>query len=169
MNDKRKEHKRSRLRKGIILPILGLTVVLILIIISLFRSTQRTPVGIASEYFTIPYASALGSYGESTNTTFKLNTLSFNFTAIKQDVHNLEILDPTMSLTENNPYSWNVTKKGETETVEMPISNSLGYLLRWNDTLGGFPMSIQFTCDEAEGRVSLVIPRTALHFMATTS
>jgi hypothetical protein len=137
-------------------------VVLILIILSFNGSPRSTTID-SSKYFTISDPSVLARYGAGTNTTIIIKALSFNFTPIGGDAHQVEILDPLMPQTENNPYYWEAVPKGtSTSSGEIQIS---GQGLRSIKQPQGYPVSIQITCLEAQGYVSFFIPEDKVHII----
>ena len=165
MNSRRaraRSRKKSLLRKGVILPVLGVAAILVLIIISLNGSppSQSTIID-SSKYFTISGASAQARYGAGSNTTIIITALSFNFTPIGGDAHEVEIHDPLMSTTENNPYYWDVITNGTSTTSgEIQIS---GLGIRSIKQPEGYPIKIQITSLEAKGYVSFFIPEDRAH------
>lgn len=164
MTSKRRSRRRSSLTKGVIFLVLGIATVLILILISL--NTQQSPAAIidSNKYFVISNATALASYGTSTNTTIIIKSLSFDFTPIGGDAHFVEVRDQMMSQTESL-YVWEVIPNGTSTTLdEILISGAGIFSVKQPE---GYPVKMKIDSREARGWVNFFIPEDNVYITPT--
>lgn len=143
MGRKKKRGKKNKLAL-ILLSIVGIVVIIVIVV--LYQSQEAQPKSTAEEYFEISGATYDG-FIEGNGTELILHMLTFNFTAVKGDAHQVVIqnLGPDPQSPSHDTY-WDLGTmlQGEVRTVR--LSTEKGVHIHLGEK--GFPVRIRITSEE---------------------